>query len=509
MSDILLSGDDRRQELFLPKMIDEYVEEDNEVRFIDAFVNWLDMKTLGFKHAEPSGGAGRAPYNPRPLLALFIWGYLNAIRSSRKLERECRRNLEAKWLIKNLTPDFKTIADFRKDNIDCIKPIFRMFVNFLKDLDLIEGKLASIDGTKIKAWNSTKRYYNAAKLAFMLKRIDEESEKYLKELQDNDKITKEEVEEDINYEAKKFLEERSAYLKKRLDEMEENKKELSKRSKQLEKSGRREISLTDPDSRLMKNNHRFELCYNSEASVDEKNKLIVDYDVVNEPNDEKQLAPMATRTKNALGVDELDVVADQGFGTALQVKECLENGITPYVPLEFGQGAKKRVPDPVSFGRDKFLYNKEKDVYVCPAGNEMSFSYWKNDNAGKRVRVYETSFKCNGCPFRSSCTTNKTGRKIERWESQEIIDEIRDKVKYEPEKMALRRELSEHPFGTIKRNFNQGYFLMKGLRKVKGEFGYSVLVYDIRRALNILGISGLLHALPMTPPTGGTARPIK
>jgi transposase len=489
MSDILVSGEDRRQELFLPKMLDDYVEEDNEVRFIEAFVNWLNMIALGFKHAEPCGGPGRAPYDPRDLLKLYIWGYLNGVRSSRKLERECLRDLEVMWLMRNLTPDFKTIADFRKDNIDAIKPVFRMFVQFLQSVDLIEGKLASLDGTKIKAWNSKKRNFNAAKLALKLKSTDEQSENYLKELEENDK----KIAEEENNETKKLLEERAAYIKKRRETLAERKEQLNKMSEKLAKSGQTEISLTDPDSRQMKNNQRVEICYNAQASVDRKEKLIVDYDVINESNDRHQLAPRAISTKKALGVEKLDVVADSGFATPLQLKECVENGITPYIPADADEGGAQ-VPDPASFGIDKFLYNKEKDFYVCPAGNEMNFRYVKNSDHGKRNKIYRTS-KCEGCPFRSRCTTSKEGRIIRRWESQEIIDEIKDRVRHDPEKMVLRQELAEHPFGTVKRNFNQGYFLMKGLTKVRGEFGFTVLAYDIRRALNILDVGSLIDAL--------------
>lgn len=491
MSDILVSGDDRRQELFLPKMLDDYVDEDNESRFIDAFVNWLDMKALGFKHAEPCGGAGRAPYDPRPLLSLLIWGYLNGVRSSRKLERECHRNLELHWLLRRLTPDFKTIADFRKDNIDAIKPVFKMFVQFLQSIDLIEGKIASLDGTKIKAWNSTKRHYNAARLAFKLKKLEEGVEKFVKELAENDRIADKE-EDELK---KELSRQRTEYLKKKIEKLKKSKEELNKIGEKLEKSGQTEIALTDPESRLMKNNQRFEVCYNAEATVDAKEKMFVDYDVVNEANDERQLAPMAMSTKEALGVEKLDMLMDTGFENALQLKECIENGITPYVPLELGKGGKSKVPDPVAFGRDKFLYDNEKDVYLCPAGNEMNFTYTAlTKQEGKQVRKYRTS-ECKGCPFRSRCTTNKRGRIIDRWESQEILDEIRERVKYEPEKMDLRKETSEHPFGTLKRNFNHGYFLMRGLKKVKGEFGLSVLVYDIRRALDIMGTKDLIDSL--------------
>jgi Transposase DDE domain len=234
--------------------------------------------------------------------------------------------------------------------------------------------------------------------------------------------------------------------------------------------------------------------------MDAKNKLIVEYDVTDEANDEKQLSPMAKSTKEALGVDRLDVTADSGFASAVQVKECVDNGITPYLPttkLDGISAGGARAPDPASFGRDRFPYDKEKDVYTCPAGNELTFRYATAAHGEKVVRIYRTD-ACRACPFRDRCTSNKKGRTIERWEHQEIIDELVRRARLEPEKLEARAKLAEHPFGTIKRGFNQGYFLLRGLRKVKGEMGFTALAYDVRRALNILGTNASIALIKNT-----------
>jgi hypothetical protein len=254
-----------------------------------------------------------------------------------------------------------------------------------------------------------------------------------------------------------------------------------------------EVSLTDPESRLMKNNGKVEVCYNTELSVDSKEHIIVNYDVTNEANDANQLAPMAKETKEALHVEKLDMTADSGFVDVEQIKDCLENGITPYLPAATldGSSGQGRVPNPALFGKDKFAYDRERDVYVCPAGKELKFKYASPYNkAGKILRRYATD-ACSACPFKALCTSGKRGRIVSRWEHQEIIDELLVKVRLEPEKLEARVKLAEHPFGTMKRAFNQGYFLLKGLRKVKGEMGFTVLAYDIRRALNILGTMAL------------------
>jgi transposase len=489
-----VEGLDRRQALCLPDVLDDYVGEDDEVRFIDAFVDTLDLTGLGFTHSEPSDEedeGGRSPYDPRDMLKLYVWGYLNQVRSSRKLERECHRNLELIWLMKKLAPDFKTIADFRKDNVHRVKSVFKEFVAFLQDIDLVEGKLASIDGSKIKACNSRKRNFNAEFLASKLRRIEERVERYLKELEHNDGLGDGEEDGDGDGE---LISKRNDYLRAKLEKLKKSKEELEEVRKKLEESGKSEISLTDPESREMKNNGRIDVCYNAELSVDSKEHIIVNYDVTNEANDTNQLAPMATSTKEVLGVEKLDVTADTGFANMAQIKDCLDNGITPYLPSTKLDGSGgSRVPDPSSFGKDRFVYERDRDAYICPAENELTFRH-TTQRKGKAVRIYRTD-ACATCPFRARCTNNKEGRTIERWEHQDIIDEVVRRARREPEKLEARGELAEHPFGTIKRAFNQGYFLLKGLRKVKGEMGFTVLAYDMRRALNILGTRGLLNAL--------------
>jgi transposase len=482
-----VEGSDRRQALFLPEVLDDYVDEENEVRFIDAFVDTLDLLQLGFTHSEPKD-EGRPPYDPKDMLKLYVWGYLNQVRSSRKLERECHRNLELTWLMRKLTPDFWTIAEFRKQNVERIKGVFEEFVAFLQDIDLVEGKFASIDGSKVRACNSRKKNLNAEYLASRLKRVEEKVDRYLKELERNDRVDDVEVED----EDRKLIRKRNEYLRAKLEKLKRSKKELEEIRKRMEESGKNEISLTDPDSRSMKNNGRIEVCYNAELAVDKKEHIVVNYDVTNEANDAKQLSPMAKGTKEILGVEKLDVTADSGFANMAQIKDCIESGITPYLPSAKLDGSKTggHVPDPLAFGKDKFVYEKERDVYVCPAGKEMSF-FRSYEARGEVRRVYMTG-ACRTCPFMARCTNGKTGRRITRSIDQDIIDELFKRTRLEPEKLEERVKLAEHPFGTIKRAFNQGYFLLKGLRKVNGEMGFTVLAYDIRRALNILGTKALL-----------------
>ena len=485
-----INGHDRNQTLLLPEVLDRYVAEDNEARFIDAFVDSLNLEELGFTRSQPNR-EGRPPYNPGDMLKLFIWGYLNQIRSSRKLERECHRNLEVIWLMKKLAPDFKTIADFRKDNADCVKSVFKQFIYFLENMDLFGGNLVSIDGSKFKAVNANKRNFNTKRLADRLKRIEEKTEKYLREMEENDRNSvKEEAE------ARALLLKRKKYLGEKLEKLEKRMQELKEISKRLKESGQSEISLTDPDSRLMINNGKFEVCYNVQTSVDDKNKLIADYDVVNEPSDANQLNRMAKSTKEALHADRLEVLSDTGYFNGEEIKGCLENGIVPYVhePPQKTTISMMGVPER-EFYKERFVYNDLRDTYTCPAGHEMSFlRLLRDNNRGKVCRVYATK-ECESCEFMGRCTRNKRGRPMYRWEHEKIIEEMRERLKREPLKMAKRRELSEHPFGTIKRAFNQAYLLLKGLRKVKGEVGFTMLVYNMRRALNILGVRTLLASL--------------
>jgi transposase len=484
-----VEGDDRRQRILLPGMLDEYVGEDNPVRFIDAFVDTLDVKKLGFKHSLPSE-TGRPSYDPADLLKLFIYGYLNQIRSSRKLERECHRNLELVWLMKKLTPDFKTISDFRKNNVDCIKPVFKEFVYLCKSLDLFGLELVGIDGSTFKAVNSKDRsYFNEKKLLNHLKTINERIERYLKELEENDNKN-----DDDDGDERVVVER----LKEKINKLEEKKNEYIRIQNQMKETGQKEVSLTDKESRLMRggNGKRLDVCYNVESAVDSKNHLVAEYYVTNHPNDKNELANVAIGAKENLGVEKLDATADSGFFDSEQIKDCVDNGITPYVTEQRSIGSAWRagVPTP-EFYKSEFAYDKEGDAYTCPEGEKLEFMYVMDKGRGRRMRVYGTQ-ACSKCPFfLTGCTADNAGRKIYRGLHEAVVEEMRKRIKDDPSKVELRKELCEHPFGTMKRAFNQGYLLLKGLRKVGGEVGLTMLAYNMRRAINVLGAKALTTSL--------------
>jgi transposase len=473
-----VAGLNRDQTLIFPDTLEEYVDKENPVRFIDAFIDSLNLEKLGFTHSIPNE-LGRPSYDPKDLLKLYIYGYLNQVRTSRKLQRECHRNVEAMWLMKKLTPDFKTIADFRKDNVDCIKGVFREFVKLCMSLDLYGAKLIAIDGVKLKAVNSLDRNFNQKTLTYRLKMIEERVSKYLKEMEALDK-------EEEKAEAARELEEKLKNIMK-------CKEEYTELLRKLKESSLNEVSLTDPESRLMKNRGKIEPCYNSHVAVDDKNHLIVDYNVTNAPADNCQLSSIAKGAKETLGVERLDAVSDKGFFNFMEIKECVDNGITPYVPEQsrWGAGWVKKTGIPTrEFASDKFVYDKGTDTFLCPAGQRLVFSYLDHAHE-KKMRVYRTD-ACFSCEyFLTKCTRYKRGRTVWRWEHAEVVEEMKKRMKLEPWKLKARKRIVEHPFGTIKRAFNQGYLLLKGLRKTTGEVGFTMLAYNMRRVLNILGPTAL------------------
>jgi transposase len=471
-----VQGLQRDQTALFPDTLEGYVGEENPVRFIDAFIDSLNLEKLGFTHAL-TNDVGRPSYDPSDLLKLYVYGYLNQIRSSRKLEHECHRNVEVMWLMKKLAPDFKTIADFRKDNVDCIKGVFKEFVKLCMGLDLFGSNLVAIDGVKFKAVNSLDKNFNRKSLSYRLKVIDERISKYISEMEEADR--KEEKGESKHAD---LLEEKVKKLMKR-------KEEYAELLKKLKESKQNEVSLVDPDSRLMKNRGKIEPCYNSHVAVDDENHLIVDYNVTNAPADNCQLSSIAKGAKEMLGAEHLDAVADKGFFNFMEIKECVDNGITPYVPEQnrHGAGWVKKTGIPTrEFSSDKFVYDKVTDTFLCPAGNRLEFSYLDHAHE-KKMRVYRTD-ACFSCEFfLTKCTRYKRGRTVWRWEHAEVVEAMRERMRLEPEKLAGRKKIVEHPFGTIKRAFNQGYLLLKGLRKATGEVGFTMLAYNIRRVLNILG----------------------
>ena len=470
-----VEGESREQRVLFPEALDDYISGDNMVRFIDAFVDGLEMEDLGFDRTAPKE-TGRPPYDPKDLLKLYIYGYLNRIRTGRTLERECQRNVELMWLMRKLRPDFKTIADFRKDNRKAFRGVFRQFVLLCKGLGLVAGELVGVDGSKFKAVNSGQRNFGAKKLEKRLKEIDEKLERYLDAMERADKQDKQ-------------AEMSAAELKEKIEKLKERKGRYEELLKELKVSGERQVSLTDSDSRAMALTPRGEVSYNVQTAVDRKHHLIVEQDVTNEGLDNHQLLMMAQSTKEMLGQTELQVVADMGYYNHEELKQCEEAGITAYVskPIVSKNTARGL------FGKEKFVYEADGDCYRCPAGERLDFRF-ESEEDGKKFRYYWTK-ACPGCALKTKCTTDPRFHRIKRWEHEAILERIEQRVRTNAVIMKLRKQMVEHPFGTIKFWNDQRHFLMKGLEKVKGEFSLSTLAYNIKRAVNVLGVKALVAAL--------------
>lgn len=474
-----LHGTARDAELHFPPTLDEYITPDNPVRFIDAFVDQLDLQALGFKRAV-ANPLGRPAYAPADLLKLYLYGYLNRIRSSRLLEREALRNLEVMWLLKKLTPDFKTIADFRKDHHILFKPVFREFTLLCKELELFGGELVAIDGSKFKAVNNKGRNFTQAKLQRLLSDIETKITHYLQELESADET--EAPQSTVSKLNTELLQDKIARLQQR-------KGRYRALLKTLEQSGETQISLTDPDSRSMPQSPKVPVGYNVQVAVDSKHQLIVEQAVTNAVTDQDQLSPMAQATQEMLGVEHLEVVADRGYYDGDQVKACDGKGIICYIEKPLTSANTKLG----LFGKEKFHYNSEKDCYVCPGDQELPF-HFESTELDRRIRYYWTT-ACRTCPLKAQCTRERERRRIKRWGDEHILEAMQERVAAHPEKVQQRKEIVEHPFGTLKHWWDHSHFLMRGLKKVRGEFSLSALAYNLRRVLNILGVKALLKAL--------------
>jgi transposase len=471
-----IHGAPRDEVLLFPPSLDEYITNDNPVRFIDAFVDQLDLHQLGFLRAVASP-LGRPAYHPSDLLKLYIYGYLNRLRSSRLLERETRRNVELIWLLKKLTPDFKTIADFRKDNLLPIQKVCREFTLLCKAVDLFGGELLAIDGSKFKAVNNRKRNFTAEKLANALEHIDEKIAEYLQALDTADSQAP--TRPDLTV----------AVLQERIAQFRERKQEYEQVQQALLASGESQISLTDPDSRLMPVAMGVEVCYNVEVVVDSKHKLIVTHAVTTDVTDQDQLAPMATAAKALLDVEEVDAVADKGFYNGEQVKQCDAAAIHAYI----AKPHTSRNQHKGLFTKDDFVYDTERDSYRCPHGEELTFRF-ETEQKGRATRYYATN-ACGSCPIKTGCTENKRGRRITRWADEQLLEAMAERVRAHPEIMKVRKELIEHIFGTMKRSMDQGYFLLRTRKKVAAEMSLTVLSYNIKRVIAIVGVKGLMAGL--------------
>ena len=442
------------------------------------FVDELDLGDLGFHRVDPKE-TGRPGYHPSVLLKLYIYGYLNRVQSSRRLEREAGRNVEVMWLLDRLAPDHKTIADFRKDNGQAIRKVCSQFVTLCRHLNLLADASVAIDGSKFKAVNNRDRNFTAAKMARRMKQIEESVARYLHQL---DSADRQEPTEALTAKTDR-LKEKIARLKQEMGRLEKLKAEMLETPDQ-------QISLTDPDARSMATSGRGSgvVGYNAQASVDTTHHLIVAHNVTTVGNDRSQLSPMARKTQAVLQTDELDVVADRGYFSSLEILACDQAGITVTLPKPQTSGSRAKG----MFTRLDFRYVAGDDVYICPAGERLAFHY-ENEEKGLTLRRYWTN-ECQHCAIKHQCTTGKE-RRITRWEHEHLLEEVQERLDAHPEKMRQRRETVEHPFGTIKMWMGSTHFLMKRLKNVRTEMALHVLAYNLTRVINIIGIRPLMEAI--------------
>ena len=474
-----IKGTDRDQIILFPECMDDYISENSPIRVIDEYVGQLDLVKLEFTKST-CAATGRPPYNSKDILKLYLYGYLNRVRSSRRLEKEASRNIEVIWLLKKLKPDFKTIADFRKENKKALKAVFRDFTKLCDEWELFGKELVAIDGSKFRASNSKKNNYSEKKLERHIKNIDEKIDKYIQELDEGD------VNESVERKPD------AGDIKRRIEELKTRKQEYENYKTKLEKSGQNEVSTIDPDARLMcNNNNGVDVCYNVQTTVDAKHKLIADFKVTQKPNDLGELDNMALRAKKLFKGKDFEATADKGYYKAEDLKKCVENGITPYVSKQvYSNGTGDR-----DFYGDKFQYDKSRNIYVCPAGKELYYS--KDRIKNKKVIGYEYKnyAACQKCEYKDRCTKSPRGRIIYRHKDQDFLDTIDLQTELNQDKYRLRQMIVEHPFGTIKRSWGAYYFLTRRKASVTAEMSLSLLMYNMKRVINILGSDEIVRRL--------------
>lgn len=472
-----IAGADRGQSTLLPDCLDDWVDDDNPVRAIDVFVDNLDLAGLGFE-IEPAA-TGRPAYHPSVLLKLYIYGYLNRVQSSRRLEREAGRNLEVIWLLGRLVPDDKVIADFRKDNGPAIRQVCARFVDLCREMGLLATASVAIDGSKFKAVNNRDRNFTKGKVERRRQQIEESIARYLSQLDTAD-----------HQPPTLALAIKSVHLEQKLATLKDEMKKLAAHEKRMLASPDEQVSLTDPDSRSMATSGRGSgvVGYNVQVAVDVENHLIIAHEVTNSGSDRAQLANMAKQAKAVLGVDKLEAVADRGYYNSPEILACEEAGITVTLPKPMTSGAKSEG----RLGKQDFVYIAEHDAYRCPAGQWLTYRYSNVEN-GKTMRRYWTS-ECGGCPLKKKCTTGPE-RRIPRWEHEHVLEAVQERLDADPLAMRRRRETVEHPFGTLKMRMGATHFLMKRLPRVATEMALHVLAYNLTRVMNIIGVKPLIAAM--------------
>ena len=470
-----IEGCDRRQKLLLPDCVDDYVGADSPVRVVDVFVDELDLGALGFANAAATGRPG---YHPAMLLKLYLYGYLNQVQSSRRLEREAGRNVELMWLTGKLAPDFKTIADFRRDNGEAIQAVCRQFVMLCRDLGLIAGGTVAVDGSRFRAVNTRDKNYTPGAIRRRMEQVDEGIARYLAMLDTADR------QED---EAAGF---RTARLTERLEALRSRMRELQAMEAVVEAAPDRQVSLTDPDARAMATNGKGTglVGYNVQAAVDVGSHLVVAHEVTNLGHDRTQLANMGRQAREAVGADELTVLADRGYFSGAEVLACEAAGITPICPKPLTSGARAEG----RFGKPDFRYNPASDSYQCPAGERLTLRFSSVEN-GLTLQTYWAD-ACAGCAVKGQCTTGKE-RRIKRWEHEHVIEAMQARLDRMPEAMRIRRRTVEHVFGTIKDWMGRSHFKTRTLNRVRTEMSLHVLAYNLRRAIALLGTNQLIAAM--------------
>ena len=458
-------GIDRNQTRMVTTSLDALIDEDNSVRVIDAYVDSLDLIELGFK--EYSGtNRGQAPYRRSDLLKLHIYGYLNKIRSSRSLEIECKRNLELMWLINAITPDHGTIAGFVKNNRKAFHVTLRNLTLILKGWGLIDGKLIAIDGTKIRAQNSKHNCITKSGLDKKIAYVDEQINAYLMALEKDSQCEPE--------------------FKKKLEDYQELKKQYHQQKQELSNEGLEQKSLTDPDSRRMKNNGSLDICYNVQSVVDAQNHFVIDISTTNDINDQNQLYIMAKDASDLLETEEGTVVADTGYYNASEIKNCLDDGMTVLIKKAKANNSTKDN----EFRKDKFKYDPEKDVYICPAEQQLYF-FENTSKNGMKYKKYKCN-SCSSCKYKNKCTSSKSGRTLQRWEHEAVLEAVHEKTWSRNETYKQRRCIVEHPFGTVKRSLGYSFFLRKRIENVDAEASSMFIAYNLKRLFAVFSTQELI-----------------
>ena len=473
-----VAGIDRGQSTLLPECLDDFIDESNPVRVIDIFVDALNLSELGFDGVEPAA-TGRPSYHPSILLKLYIYGYLNRVQSSRRLEREAGRNVEVMWLLGRLVPDHKTIADFRKDNGAALRKVCARFVEVCRQMGLLATTTVAIDGSKFKAVNNRDKNFTRAKVERRRAQLEESVARYLSQLDTSDR-----------HEPTEALAIKTTRLKEKLAKLQEEIGKLATYEKRMLASPDEQISLTDPDSRSMATSGRGSgvVGYNVQVAVDTEHHLIITHEVTNSGSDRAQLANMAEQARTVLQTDKLEAIADRGYFNSPEILACHEAGITVTLPKPLTSGAKADG----RFGKQDFVYLPDEDVYRCPAGERLKYRYTNVEN-GLTLRRYWTN-ACESCAIKHRCTTGKE-RRITRWEHEHLLEEVQRRLDENPQAMRQRRETVEHPFGTMKARMGATHFLTKTLPKVAAEMALSVLAYNLTRVMNIAGIKPLMAAI--------------